>query len=354
MRLINIEELKDGMVLAKPVFNENGVIILREGAPLKEKYKGKLRELGYNNIYIQDELLRDLELSEVVSEEIKRESINNLKETFAEVEKRTTINENIGEIKNTVNNLVDELISNRHLMINMVDLKMFNQYTFQHSVNVAILSLIVGIAMGLNQLQLYKLGMGALLHDIGKTGIRSSLLEKEGELTQDEYEEIKTHCKKGYEILKENKDIPTTSAIVALHHHERYDGDGYPEGKSKDDIHLFCRITAVADVYDALISKRPYRQPFSSAEAMEFILGGAGINFDREIVQYFFRKVATYPEGTKVRLSDGRQALVIKNFEKFSLRPMVRVIKENGRDVAPYDIDLREEKFNSVTIVETQ
>lgn len=354
MKLINVEEIEEGMRLAKPVYNEKGIKVLQEGATLKEKYKPRIKELGYSGVYVQDELLQDLELNEVVSEEIKRESVNNLKETFTEVEKKTTINENVDNLKNTVNNLLDEIIENKHLMVNMVDLKMYNQYTFQHSVNVAILSVIVGMSMGLDQLQLYKLGLGALLHDIGKTNIPKSILDKEDSLTDEEYEKIKEHPRKGYEILKENDDIPSTSTTVALHHHERYDGRGYPEGKSGDAIHLFSRITAVADVYDALISERPYRKAFSPAETMEFILGGAGTHFDREVVGHFFRKVATYPIGTSIKLNDGREALVIKNFEKFSLRPKIRIVKENEKEeVDPYDIDLREEKYNTVTIVDT-
>lgn len=353
MRLINVEEIEEGMILAKPVYSEQGTILLREGARLKKQYKPKIEELGYSNIYIQDELLKDLEVNEIVSDELKRESVNNIKETFAGVEKKTTISsKDIENVKDTVNNLLEEIIKNKNLMVNMVDLKMYNDYTFQHSVNVAILSTIVGISMQLDQIQLYKLGLGALLHDIGKTSIPNSILDKKEQLIGEEYEKLKEHTRKGYEILRENKELPPTSTIVALHHHERYNGEGYPEGKSQDGIHLFSRITAVADVYDALISDRPYRKAYSPSEAMEYILGGAGSYFDREIVRHFFKKVATYPVGTKVKLSDGRCAFVINNFEKFSLRPKIRVIEENNKEVEPYDIDLRDEEFNDVTITE--
>lgn len=354
MRLVNLDELEEGMMLAKPVYSETGTILLREGAKLKSHYKPKLEELGYSNIYIQDELLKDLDVNEIVSEEIRRESVSNIKETFTGLEQKSTITgKDTKNVKDTVNNLIEEVIKNKDLMVNMVDLKMFNEYTFQHSVNVAILSVIVGISMELDQSKLYKLGLGALLHDIGKTTLPASILEKKEKLTDEEFEKIKTHPKKGYDILKENEDIPSTSSIVALHHHERFDGEGYPEEKKEEGIHLFSRITAVADVYDALVSDRPYRKAFSPAESMEYVLGGAGSLFDRQVVMHFFNKVATYPVGTKVELSDGRKALVIDNFEKYSLRPKVRVIEEGENEVDPYDIDLRDDDKSYLTVVRT-
>ncbi|UMZ74867.1 HD-GYP domain-containing protein [Natranaerofaba carboxydovora] len=354
MRLVNIEEIEEGMMLAKPVYSEKGTILLQEGATLKQQYIPKIEELGYSNVYIQDETLKDLEVNDIVNEELRRESVNNIKETFSEVEKKTTISPNDTKyIKVTTSNLIEEIIKNKDLMVNMVDLKMYNNYTFQHSVNVAIISVIVGISMELDQMQLYKLGLGALLHDIGKTAVPNSILEKEGDLTEEEYEKVKQHSRKGYEILRENNELSSTSTTVALHHHERCNGEGYPEGKTHDGIHLFSRITAVADVFDALISDRPYRKSYSPSEAMEYILGGAGSLFDRQVVGHFFRKVATYPVGTKVKLSDGRIAFVIKNFEKFSLRPKIRVIEENGEEVEPYDIDLREEEYNTITITDS-
>ena len=235
----------------------------------------------------------------------------------------------------------------------MMDLKIFDDYTFHHSVNVTILSVITGISLGLNNSDLYKLGLGALLHDVGKVNIPKEVLNKSGKLDDKEFNIIKQHPVEGYKILKQNDEIPTTSYMVALHHHEKFAGKGYPEGKNGSDIHLYSRIASVADVYDALVSDRPYRKGFAPSEAMEFILGGSGTNFDRDIVTHFFKKVAPYPVGTEVILSDNRQGIVIENFEKYTLRPKVRITKENGADITPYDIDLRENILNSVTIVST-
>ncbi len=354
MRLVNVNDIEEGMILGKPIYSGEN-LLLQEGVKLKKRYKQKIQDLGYNNIYIQDELLQDLEINEIVNDELRREAVSNIKGTFADVENKSTISsKDISTAKQTVDKLIEEIIDNRNLMVNMVDLKMYNDYVFQHSVNVAILAVIVGISMGLNQQKIYRLGLGALMHDIGKTAISNKLLDKPDKLTDEEYEEMKTHPNKGYEILKENEDLPSTSTIVTLQHHERVNGEGYPEGRAGDNIHLLSRIVAVADVYDALVSNRPYREALLPSEAMEYLLGGAGYLFDRQVVGHFFRKVATFPLGTEIKLSDDRRGLVIENFEKYSLRPRVRIIEEKQEEIEPYDIDLRKAAYNSITIIETR
>jgi HD-GYP domain-containing protein (c-di-GMP phosphodiesterase class II) len=111
-----------------------------------------------------------------------------------------------------------------------------------------------------------------------------------------------------------------------LDHHERYDGAGYPNGKTGNHISVFGRIISIADVYDALISNRPYRKGLLPSEAMEYIMGGSGTLFDPVFVTVFSRKVAAYPTGMCVKLSDGRKALVLKNFENYSMRPNLKII----------------------------
>lgn len=339
------------MVLARPVYSSNGTRLLQEGATLKEKYIPKIKELGYNAVYIQDELLEDVEVNDLINEELKREAVEEIKDTFKKVDNKVSLENQVDDIKSVLNKIMEDVLDRKNSIVDIIDMKMYNEYLFHHSVNVAILSMIVGMSMGFNSYDLYKLGLGALLHDVGKLEISNDILNKEGKLTEEEYEQVKTHSQQGYEKLKDQEQIPSTAKIVILQHHERYNGEGYPNGKAGEDIHVFSRIVSVVDVFDALISDRPYRKGVVPSEAMEYILGGAGSLFDKRVVGHFFKKVAAFPVGSEVVLNDGRQGLVIENFESYSLRPRVRIIKEKGQDIQPYDIDLRETKYNKVTIV---
>lgn len=185
---------------------------------------------------------------------------------------------------------------------------------FFHSVNVAILSLLMGMELGLGTDDLQNLGLAAILHDIGKMFVNSEILHKPTSLAPDEYKEVKQHVKLGYNFLKATFEIPAQVYVAVLQHHERYDGKGYPNELGGDNIHLFGRIIAVTDVYDALTANRPYRKPIPASKALDYIVSGNGTLFDRRLTNIFVRKVAHYPVGTYVRLNSGHSGIVFKNY----------------------------------------
>ncbi len=234
----------------------------------------------------------------------------------------------------------------------MVDLKIFDDYTFYHSVNVAVLSLIIGISVDLPRPELYKLGLGALLHDIGKVFISKKILSKEGPLDIEEFDEIRKHPTLGYEYLTKHYDVPAKSNLGALQHHERYDGSGYPSNLKDESISDFGRIIAIADVYDALTSDRPYRKALLPSDAMEYVMGGSGSMFDPQYVLKFTRKVAAYPLGTIVRLSNGSVGIVVLNYEDCCTRPRIRLVPQKKTDEHIY-VDLKDDKnATNLTITE--
>jgi HD-GYP domain-containing protein (c-di-GMP phosphodiesterase class II) len=183
--------------------------------------------------------------------------------------------------------------------------------------------------------------MASLLHDIGKMFIPQEILNKKGKLTDEEYEIVKTHSFKGYQILKENAEFSYYSSIGVLHHHEKYNGTGYPFELKGNKISILGRIIAIADVYDALISDRPYRKSLFPSEALEYIMGGGGTFFDTEIVRFFTKIVAPYPIGTGVLLSNNSTGIVIKNYRDCCMRPVVKIIKQGDELITPYFIDLK-------------
>jgi len=354
MRYIDIGMLKPGMMLGKSLYNENNHMLLKEGNIIKEDYIIKIYGLGYPGLYIMDEESEGIEIKEVISFDLRIDAVKKLKQVFiaseaGDIEK---IGEKINAISALIEKVVDKIIFNKDVMINMVDLKTYSNYTYYHSVNVSVIAIAIGIGLGFERDKLYKLGMAAILHDIGKQFIPIKILDKPGPLTPDEFLEIKTHPKLGYEYIKGNCDIPASVYIGILQHHEKFDGSGYPHEKRGKDISIFGRILCIADVYDALISKRPYHQPNLPSDAVEYIMSLSGIMFDPVIVEVFLRKVAVYPVGCCVELSNGQKCLVVENFEDANLRPRVKCIDKGSEGIY---INLKEDSdARNLTIIKME
>lgn len=339
------------MVLGKNLYGRDQSLLLSQGQYIRESYIYKIRKLGYQGVYVHDGLSDDIVVESIISDQLKNSAVNAIKDVFITTKQSSDFSEeSIEKSKQIVEDLVDEILFNRNLMVNMVDLKIFDDYTFYHSVNVAVLSILVGISLEYSRSELYKLGLGALLHDIGKVFISKSILSKNGSLSDEEYEQIKKHPQLGYNYLKDHYDVPAKSYLGALHHHERFDGSGYPSKLKGKEISEIGRIIAIADVYDALISDRPYRKALLPSDAMEYIMGGSGSMFDPHYVLKFMRKVAAYPLGTVVRLSNGYKAIVVRNYEDCCTRPKVKIIDDKG--IGKGYIDLKDDKNSAnITIV---
>lgn len=194
------------------------------------------------------------------------------------------------------------------------------------------------------------MGISALLHDVGKLYTPSEILDKPEKLTYEEFQIIKQHSENGFRYIKENLDIDTKVYLGIYQHHEKYDGTGYPLNIKGEKISLFARIISIADVYDALISDRPYRKGVLPSEGIEHIMGGSGTLFDHRLVKIFSKKIAPYPIGTCVNLSNDLVGIVSKNHPSYSLRPSVKIIQADNKIITPYIMNLKESNYN-VTII---
>lgn len=329
MRFISRYCVKEGMTLDKSIYNGNGDLLLRKGSIINSNYMEKINSIGLSGIYINDELSRDLIMENIVNEEVRNEAKKGVKKVFSVVSDNEDTDESLQNVIKVMGDIIEDILNNDVLLVNMIDIKLFDEYTFEHSVNVAILSLIMGVSLDLNENELYELGIGALLHDIGKVFIPNEILNKKGRLEKEEFNTIKEHSSLGYNLLKNNELISRNSLNAIIDHHERWDGSGYPNNKKKEEISLFGRIVGICDVYDALTSNRVYKNAVLPSEAMECIIGGSGTDFDFELVKVFYRIIATFPLGTIVKLSNGRKAIVIKNHKEFNSRPTVRTLDNN-------------------------
>lgn len=328
MRYVPIEQVKEGMVLGKSLFTSNGGVLLNEDTKLKVEYIKRIDDKGIQGIYIKDEFSNEVEIPEIISQKERIQAINTIKSMFIDDEKldmKAKSNMQV-EMRKMLTTIVDSVISNRTVQMNLVDLKNYDEYTYSHSVNVALLSVAMGCGLGLSRIELEQLCLAASLHDIGKKFIPIELLNKKEKISPEEFDTLKTHADYGYRFIK--KYFPNASSkanVGILEHHERYDGSGYPNQKIGENISYYGRIITVADVYDALTSKRPYHEAILPSEAYEFILGGSGTQFDPEVIQYFSKKVAAFPLGTVVQLSNDMKGIVVQNYSDFNLRPKVKI-----------------------------
>jgi HD-GYP domain-containing protein (c-di-GMP phosphodiesterase class II) len=226
--------------------------------------------------------------------------------------------------------LVEEVLQAPDAIMNLMDIKSFDDYTFTHNINVATISLLIGLALGLPREEMDDLGTGAMLHDVGKLKVPLSILNKDGKLTDQEFAEMKSHPTYGYDILVKSKGISERARMIALQHHEKFQGGGYPKRLKGTEISLFARICAVADVYDALTTDRPYRVAMSPYEAMKILTAGMDNHFDPAVLGAFIRKFSLYPAGSLVALNDGSVGLVLKNNPVSVIRPVIKIVVDSS------------------------
>lgn len=249
----------------------------------------------------------------------------------------------VGKVRSSIQQMINDLLFSTDILGNLSDIQGYDDYTFHHSVNTTIIALVLGIASGYSEQKLIELGMGVLMHDIGKIQIPEEILNKKTPLTEEEFGEIKQHTTNGFNILRKNNDFSLLSAHVAFQHQEKWNGTGYPRGLKGSEIHEYGRLAAVADVYEALTSKRVYRKAIEPNEAYEYIISQANTHFEPRLLEVFKKHISVYPSGTGVVLSNGQRGNVVKQNRAFPNRPIVRVFYENEEPLSePIDYNLAE------------
>lgn len=348
MRFLPLNCVKEGHVLAQTLYNEYDNVLLSTGVELNDSKIEYIRKNGYNSIYVFDEYSKK-EIHDVVAPQIRqmaksavKKTMESMVESLEHQDEEFSFQGNIQEITEIAERLIAEIVENENLMINLVDIKTADNYTYSHSVNVGIVSIIFGIILKYRYEDLKKLAIGAMLHDIGKIFISNDILNKKGPLSKDEFELMKRHTKLGYDYLKKYTDIDEEICLIVLEHHENIDGSGYPDSKREHNIRDFSKIVAIADVYDALTSDRPYRLAKTPMEAIEFIMANAYVKFDYVLVKLFMKNIIPYPVGSVVRLSDGSSGVVIKINKNYPLRPIIELI--DGIKLSGIIINLLEKK----------
>ncbi|MGM0603177.1 MAG: HD-GYP domain-containing protein [Bacillota bacterium] len=338
MRLVLTEDLKENMTLAKAIY-DNGNILLNKGVENLYKYKDKLLAIGIKHLYVEDEYSRDIKVDEVIKEKTRRKGKAIIKKNFERI-KKGVFNIDVEGFKSVVEDIQSELEMNEDVLLNLVDIKATSTYTYDHSVNVGVVCIALGKILNYSPDDLFKLGMGGMLHDVGKVLIPEKILNKPKSLTDYEYNVMKKHPQLGFEHLQQLETVSPLSRIVAYSHHERVNGSGYPRGLEGKDIHEFARIAAIADVFDALTSDRVYRDRWPTYRAAEYIMNNTETLFDYTFVKKFLRKISFYPNGSEVILSSGDRGIIAEQNIGFPTRPVVRIIKDKDGKKVMKELDL--------------
>jgi len=348
MRRVHINTVKSGDKLARPILRENGAVLLGTGIELNDRFIERLRGMGIDLVYIEDKFTGDIIPEDAIRDDTRKEAVEAIYKTVNTMidmpaTRGRAVTAEMGRTFHRVfGAIMQDLMGRKNVMVSLTSIHGTDAYLFQHSVNVAILAGIMGMAKGYNRNQIEELGIGALLFDIGMTKVPKELINKTTPLTSEERALMEKHTTEGFNMLRGQHDISLLSAHCALQHHERYDGTGYPRGLKKGDIHEYAQIVALADVYDALTSPRSYRNRHTPTEAIEYLFAAGNSYFDIELIQLFCKHISIYPVATTVLLNTGQIGVVTSNNPVAVNRPKVRILRESDGTPtqSPYEVDL--------------
>jgi HD-GYP domain-containing protein (c-di-GMP phosphodiesterase class II) len=330
-------QLKPGMKIDQCVVDRMGRNLVARGAILDEYVIESMLKLGVMSVYIQEGEYEEDEvpLSPVAEKNVQRLRTEDRSKVKLSASVRKRVSEGIQfiysntdspELTTATNHIASDLMAaiedNHAVAIDISALKTSDEYTFKHSVDVATMSMILAKKQGLSRQEVQEIGIAGLLHDVGKTKIPPEILNKPDRLTEEEFAVMKQHSVYSYHIVKDRSEYNDTIALGVLQHHEKMNGSGYPLGLTEDQISPYARILSVADIYDALVTERPYKSAFSQRDAVEMIMSMTH-ELHMPAMRAFLESMILYPVDSVVSLSNGEQARVVKNNPAYILRPTV-------------------------------
>ncbi|MDR1977767.1 MAG: HD-GYP domain-containing protein [Synergistaceae bacterium] len=271
----------------------------------------------------------------VVDPELARQTVEQVENVYDRIAKGTCGPEDISQLAMQGRNLAKEVAQAPQVMLCLGKVRGWDEYTYVHSLNVALLGGFLASRLFPDQPEIVeRLSMGGILHDLGKALVPKEVLNKPGPLTDEEFAIMKKHPVYGEELAIANGVADEGVLSVIAGHHERYGGKGYPKGLAKDEIRIEARISAVADVFDALTAKRVYKEPMESRAAVSLMIDNMSTHFDPVVVRILLVSIGLYPPGTAVELSDGSMGVVVGARDRDLLRPEVLLqIDHMGRKV---------------------
>ncbi|KAB2951839.1 HD-GYP domain-containing protein [Heliorestis acidaminivorans] len=359
-RQIHVTLINNDVRLAKPVYSKTGAVLLPIGKTINNRYVSYLKNQGIEFIDIEvgttesptslskentvqnneQEQGQDKEAYKDKARDIFKDAVTNSSDfNFLYMLKRDLSlsvqesvcnfarqdNQDVATV-NVIIRIFDDILQNPGDIINLLALKSTDGFTYKHSINVAVLSLLMAMNLGYREEEQKVIAKGAFFHDIGKHKIPREILFNDGVLDAESRRKIEEHPRKGYEILEGSTHMTEEAAKIALQHHERLNGTGYPQGLKGKDITLASQIVGIADVFEAMISNRKHRSSYNPVEIIEYLMTLAGTHFQEQVVKALLNSITIYQIGSLVELSNGERAVVVEVNFSVPTRPVVRVV----------------------------
>ncbi|MBQ2804117.1 MAG: HD-GYP domain-containing protein [Lachnospiraceae bacterium] len=329
------------MIIDQSLMDRTGRVLIARKTSLDAFMIKELGKMGVGGVYIREgeEEPEELEISPQAAEVIQKLEKEDKKKVKLTESVKKRVSEGIqflysdtsnNAFTDTANNIAGDLMKaiseNDAVALNIDALKISDEYTFKHSVDVATMAMIIAKQMQMSQKDVYNVGVAGLLHDVGKSKIPNEILNKPGRLSEEEFEIMKQHSVYGYRILKEKEGICNEILMGVLQHHEKINGKGYPMNVLDKQICPYARILSVVDIYDALVTERPYKKAFSQRDAVEMLMSMTE-ELDINAMKSFLTSVILYPVGSIVSLSNGERARVVENNPGYPMRPKLVNVK---------------------------
>jgi putative nucleotidyltransferase with HDIG domain len=356
MQKVRIDNIAQGAIIAQDVHANDGRMLISRGAQYRGSFLSRLESAGIFEVFIEDaqetvkdlifpepnpieRLQQDIHIDDVIYEKTRKQAEHQVMKIMVRLGSMRQAS--LDKLFRVVDNIMEQLLARQDLVLSLSKLRSIDDYTYEHSVNVCVISILIGIDLFMEKNALRELGIGAILHDIGKVGVSERIIKKPGRLNPGEFDEIKRHTELGYQILK-GAGFDEDVARIALYHHERIDGSGYPHHLEGKAIPLFARVVAIADFYDAISNNRIYRRRMTPDDAYREIIKTSTNHLDETLVEKFLRHIHMYPIGCGVMLNSLQKGVVIRQNRLMPESPVVRVfMRESGRIVPRYvDVDL--------------
>jgi len=341
MRGKSTARVQPGEILGRTIYREDGTVLVTRGTALTPNMLRRLLQEDILAIYIEDDLSIGIEPSNVITDEQLLKGTVEMSSVFKEIKQTSRFSSDqrdqrlryvynslhIEALSKFLDEIERELMSNKDALYQVFNMFSVDMYTYKHSVDVAVLSMLIGKELGYNMKDIKLLGFGGLLHDIGKSQIPVEILNKKEKLTDEEWSLMQSHSELGYELIKDVLSLNGHVKQMVRYHHERNDGSGYPFALCEDNMTEFIKIIVVADIFNAIASNRAYREALTPEKIMEYIHQETVYRLDHRVVNALLKIVHIYPEGVVVQLSDGRKGTVVESKKGAPTRPVLRDIE---------------------------
>jgi HD-GYP domain-containing protein (c-di-GMP phosphodiesterase class II) len=282
-----------------------------------------------------------------------KDIVKNTKKTMQTIMENVKLGRNIelNQVQTVVDKISESIFHNKDALISLVRIRLKDEYTYMHSLAVCALLIAFGQHLDLDYNTIKSIGIGGLLHDIGKVRVPIEILNKRGKLSEDEFSIVKKHVIHSSNIIKECSDIDDISVLIVTQHHERLNGTGYPDNLTEGEISIYGQMSAIVDVYDALTSDRCYHEKSLPTEVLRRLFDWSNSYFNKNLMEQFICCVGIYPVGTLVRLESGMLGVVVDHGEKGLLYPRVRVVYNTKKQMftMPYDLNLSQPSSAGIT-----